>query len=123
MNVPMIDFKGYRLSVDDVILALKDIAEQKYASIFENPFFAVYKRVYDAYGTKVHMNIYYQTVDESFNLSMFPDKYKREFQENGRWLKFTFHSLKDKPDSPYKYASYEQVTEDFLKVKKERKPI
>lgn len=119
MNVPMIDFKGYRLSVDDVILAFKDIAEQGYASIFENPFFALYKRVHDAYGTKVHMNIYYQTVDGSFNLSMFPDTYKGEWMANSDWLHLSFHGLADKPNYPYRDADYNKVRTDCELVQKE----
>ena len=48
-------------------------------------------------------------VDGSFNLSMFPDKYKQEFAKNADWLRFSFHSLANKPDRPYKNATYEQV--------------
>lgn len=31
---------------------------------------------------------------------------------NSHWLRFSFHSLADKPDSPYKNATYEQVMND-----------
>ncbi len=65
------------------------------------------------------MHIYYENDDGSFNLSMFPEKYKAEFQANGHWLKFTFHALKDKPDSPYKHASYRQVMEEGRLVERE----
>lgn len=114
-------YRTYRLGVDDVIWCLENIwrNQDSYISIFDDPFLALYRDLHDQYGTAVHMHIYYENDDGSFNLSMFPDKYKEEFRVNSHWLKFTFHSLKDKPDSPYKYASYEQVMADGRLVEKE----
>lgn len=114
-------YKTYRLGVDDVIRCLENIYrnQEQYTSIFDDPFLRLYKDLHDQYGTYVHMHIYYQNDDGSFNLTMFPDKYKKEFQANGDWLKFTFHSKADKPDSPYKFASYEQVMEEGRQVDRE----
>jgi len=114
-------YKTYRLGVDDVILCLENIYRNQavYTSIFDDPFLRLYKDLHDRYGTYVHMHIYYETEDGSFNLTMFPDKYKKEFQANGDWLKFTFHAKADKPDSPYQYASYEQVMEEGRQVERE----
>ena len=114
-------YRTYRLGVDDVIWCFENIwrNQDHYTSIFDDPFLRLYKDLHDQYGTPVHMHIYYENDDGSFNLSMFPDKYKAEFQRNGDWLKFTFHSLKDKPDSPYKHASYEQVMEDGRRIQQE----
>jgi len=109
------------MAVDDVIWCFENIwrNQDTYTSIFDDPFLALYRDLHDQYGVPVHMHIYYENDDGSFNLSMFPDKYKKEFQANGNWLKFTFHSLKDKPDSPYKYATYEQVMRDGKLVEQE----
>ena len=114
-------YRTYRFAVDDVIWCFENIWKNQdtYTSIFDDPFLALYRDLHEQYGTPVHMHIYYENDDGSFNLSMFPDKYKEEFQANGNWLKFTFHSLKDKPDSPYKYAAYEQVMADGKLVEKE----
>ena len=114
-------YRTYRFAVDDVIWCFENIWKNQdtYTSIFDDPFLALYRDLHEQYGTPVHMHIYYENDDGSFNLSMFPDKYKEEFQANGNWLKFTFHSLKDKPDSPYKYATYEQVMRDGKLVEKE----
>lgn len=114
-------YRTYRLGVDDVIWCLENIwrNQDTYTSIFDDPFLALYRDLHEQYGTPVHMHVYYENDDGSFNLSMFPDKYKEEFKANGNWLKFTFHSYKDKPDSPYKYASYEQVMRDGQLVHKE----
>ena len=114
-------YRTYRMGVDDVIWCLENIwrNQDTYTSIFDDPFLALYRDLHDKYGTPVHMHVYYENDDGSFNLSMFPDKYKEEFKANGNWLKFTFHSYKDKPDSPYKYASYEQVMREGRLVHRE----
>ena len=114
-------YRTYRVGVDDVILCLKNIWEhqEEYASIFDDPFFAMYQELHQAYGTHVHMHIYYETVDKSFRLSSFPDKYKPEFAANADWLRLSFHARADLPDSPYKNASYEQVMEQGRMVERE----
>lgn len=111
-------YKTYRLGVDDVIRSLENIwrNQERYNSIFDDPFFRLYRDLYEQYGTPVHMHIYYANDDGSFDLSMFPEKYKDEFRANGHWLKLTFHSRTDKPDSPYKFASYDQVLEEGKQV-------
>ena len=114
-------YRGYRLGVDDVIWCFENIYRHKdtYTSIFDDPFLRLFRDLHEQYGTYVHMHVYYENDDGSFNLSMFPDKYKPEFQANGHWLKFTFHARADKPDSPYLNASYEQVMEEGRQVERE----
>lgn len=114
-------YKTYRLGVDDVIRCFQNIYNHRdeYTSIFDDPFLKLYRELHDKYGTYVHMHIYYQTDDGEFNLSMFPDKYKDEFRANGDWLKFTFHARADHPDSPYKFASYEQVMKEGKEIEAE----
>ena len=108
--------KKYRLSLDDNIWFLKDISNNanKYKSIFENPYLAFLKQVNDTYGTKIHINIYYET--DGFNLSQMTDKFKSEWKQNSGWLRLSFHALADKPDNPYMNASYEKVKNDCDKV-------
>lgn len=114
-------YKTYRLGVDDVIWCFENIYKHQdtYTSLFDDPFLAVYRDLNLAYGTKVHMHIYYETEDGSFNLSMFPDKYKDEFRKNASWLKFTFHSRCNLPDSPYKHVPYELVMLEGQQVEHE----
>jgi len=102
----------YRLSLDDNIWFLKDIADHAdvYRSIFENPYLGLFRQVHELYGTKVHFNLYYQT--EGFNLSQFPDKYKGEWKDNAGWLRLSFHALQNDPDMPYKNAGYDTVKKD-----------
>jgi hypothetical protein len=106
----------YRLSIDDNIWFLKDIAlnRDKYKSIFENPYLSFLKEVHDTYGTKIHLNLFYQT--EGFNLSQMTDKYKNEWKENAGWLRLSFHSLQEFPDRPYIHAGYDEVLKDCKKT-------
>lgn len=114
-------FKRYRMSVDDNILFLRDIAQNAdtYRSIFDHPYMAFWRVMRRRYGTKVHFNIYYQTVDGSFTLRDMPEKFKNEWRENADWLRLTFHALKDEPPRPYKDASACQIESDFWAVTEE----
>ena len=102
----------YRLSLDDNIWFLKDIANNadRYQSIFENPYLGFLKQVHDTYGTKIHLNIYYET--DGFNISQLTDKYKSEWKANSNWLRLSFHAFANDPDKPYINASYEKVKSD-----------
>jgi hypothetical protein len=106
----------YRISVDDNIWFLKDIAQNRdvYRSIFDNPYLAMYKDVHDAYGTKVQFNLYYQT--EGFDLSQMPDTYKEEWKANSDWIRLTFHALQNDPDKPYINAGADEVIRDCERV-------
>ena len=106
----------YRLSLDDNIWFLRDISNNsgKYKSIFENPYLSFYKQLHDTYGTKVHINIYYQT--DGFNLSQMTTKFKNEWKENAGWLRLSFHALQNDPDNPYIKSGYDEVKRDCEKV-------
>lgn len=106
----------YRISVDDNIWFLKDIAQHSdvYRSIFDNPYLAVYKEMHDTFGTKVHFNVYYET--EGFNLTQMPDKYKEEWKANSHWLRMTFHALRNDPPKPYQNAGAAEVMRDCERV-------
>jgi len=107
----------YRLSLDDNIWFLKDISvnSSRYKSIFENPYMSFLREVHDTYGTKIHINIYYQT--EGFNLSQMTDKFRDEWRNNSDWLRLSFHALQNDPDKPYITAGYEEVKRDCAMVK------
>ncbi len=118
--------KRYRLSTDDNILFLKDLAvnASKYRSIFDNEYLGFWRRMHDAYGTKVQFNIYYQTDTitygaADFNLSKMPERYKPEWQENADWIRLTFHALQNEPPNPYIRASYQEIYHDFWLVTRE----
>jgi len=111
----------YRFSIDDNILFLKDLARGDYASLFDHWYLRFWREIHQRYGTKVHVNIYYQT-DESvfdgaqFTLLEMPVRFKSEWRENADWLHLTFHARQNKPDRPYKDATYQQIAADYSAV-------
>lgn len=117
-------YKKYRLAIDDIIWSMRDLAVNKdvYASLFDCPFFALFKRLHDDFGTCVHMNIYYtdiyNTFGDCFDLTMVPDKYRDEFIANSGWLKLTFHAHNDTAHI-YREAPYSTVYRDFCLTTKE----
>lgn len=106
----------YRLSVDDNIWFLRDIARNRlaYRSIFENPYLGFFKQMHELYGTKVQFNLYYET--DGFDLAEMPDKYKEEWRANAHWLRLTFHALRNDPAKPYKDAPAGQIGADCARV-------
>lgn len=107
--------RKYRLAIDDIIWTLRDVAEKGYTSLFENPFFALFRGLYEEFGTKTHLNIYYHD-GAGFNLSMFPDRYRAEFEAAAAWMRLTFHARCDQPDHIYRTAPYEEIRRDFEQV-------
>jgi len=104
--------KKYRFSLDDNIWFLQNIAKNQhiYKSIFEDPYLTLLKTMHDRYGTKFHVNIYYECPEfGGFNLTQMPDKYKAEWKANSDWMRLSFHANANLPDRPYIRGTYEQV--------------
>jgi hypothetical protein len=107
------DFAGhYRLSIDDNIWFLREIQQNRehYHSLFDHPYLGFLKQVHAEYGTKIHLNLFYQT--DGFKLSDFTDQYRNEWKANAGWLRLSFHALQEFPDMPYVNAGYDEVKRD-----------
>ena len=121
----------YRISVDDNILFLQDLNENKdvYKSIFDNPYLAVYKKAHDTFGAKVHMNLFYEYNADAmvnfsahkkyFNLSMMTDRFKDEFTANADWLRFSMHSHAEFPPNPYANETRETIDTHIREIHRE----
>ncbi|HIW74918.1 MAG TPA: hypothetical protein H9684_11395 [Firmicutes bacterium] len=118
-------YHAYRFTVDDCIRAFEDLNRHKgeYASLFDNPFFAVFREAHRLYGSKTHINTFYETDDGSFSLSGMTDRYREEFEANADWLSFSFHARREHPDLPYRDKGYEAVKADCLLVTDELRRI
>lgn len=103
--------KRYRFSLDDNIWCFQNIAkhERDYKSIFEDPYLNLIKTMHDRYGTKFHVNIYYECPEfGGFNLTQMPDRFKPEWKYHSDWLRLSFHANANLPDRPYIRGTYEQ---------------
>jgi len=105
--------KRFRFSVDDNIQFLKDLGLEptRYPSLFDHDYLGFWREMHEAFKTKVHLNTYYQT--DGFDLTQMPARWKAEWQENAHWLHLSFHALQDKPDRPYRHATYAQIAHDY----------
>ncbi len=105
----------YRFSIDDNSFFLRDVAQKKYASLFDCFYLQMLRELHAKYGARFVLNIYYTTGDD-FQLPQFPDRYRGEWKDNSDWLKLAFHAHADKPDRPYQYAPASQLIGDLDKV-------
>lgn len=108
---------NYHFFIEDNIWFLRDLNRDRPKSVFEHPYLAALKRLHEKYGTKVQLDIFYET--EGFDLSEMTDEYKSEWQANSHWLCFGFHARSEFPEYIYKDASYEEVYKDCSNIHRE----
>lgn len=105
--------KSFCFTVDDNIRFFKEITENHYQSIFDHPYLAMYRRLHEAFGLKVQLNLFYRT--DNFTLSQMSDGYYGEWKANSDWLKLSFHSDFENV-KPYEKSGYAEVYEDCKRV-------
>lgn len=99
-------YHTYRFTVDDCIRAFENLHanRDRYRSIFDDPYLAIFHKAHEEYGSCTHINVFYESCDGAFDLSMMTDRYREEFSANADWLTFSFHSRGEFPDRPYETA-------------------
>ena len=102
--------------MDDNIRFLKEITENQYQSMFDHPYLAMYRRLHEAFGLKVQLNLFYRM--DGFELSQMSDAYYEEWKANSDWLKLSFHSEWENV-KPYESAGYEEVYDDCKRVQEQ----
>ncbi|MEN6426412.1 MAG: hypothetical protein ABFE13_13710 [Phycisphaerales bacterium] len=105
----------YRFSIDDNSFFLRDVARQKYPSLFDCFYLKGLRDLHAKYGARFVLNIYY-TTEDGFELPQFPDRYKGQWQDNADWLRLAFHAHANLPDRPYQNASPAQLIADLDQV-------
>ncbi len=108
----------YRFSIDDNSFFLRDVAQKKYASLFDCFYLEILRKLNEKYGAKFVLNIYY-TTEDGFTLPQFPDRYKSEWRDNSHWLKLAFHAYANDPARPYQDAPAEKIIADLDKVEEQ----
>ncbi len=116
-------YPRFQCYIDDHSFFLRDIYQKKYKSIFDCFYPARLRQLHREFGVKINLNCFNTTPERDFSLSMFPDKYKSEFEDNAHWLRVAFHSENEFPAVPYKNATPEQLAADFDLVASELKRI
>ncbi|MDY0170940.1 MAG: hypothetical protein RBS80_30655 [Thermoguttaceae bacterium] len=116
-------YPRFRCYIDDHGFFFRDILQKDYKSVFDCFYLAKLRQLHREFGAKINLNCFNTTPERDFRLSMFPDKYCSEFEDNGHWLRLAFHSENEFPNIPYKNATPEQLAADFELVAGELKRI
>lgn len=115
--------KQYSFFIDDNIFFLKEIAEKRPDSIFDQFYLANLKKLHEKYQTKFLLNLFKGDQNSGFMLDEFPDRYKDEFITNADWLRLSFHAAFDKThyfNAPNCIASTaKEFVRDYNYVKRE----
>ena len=106
-------YKRFRTYIDDHSFFFRDILQKDYKSIFDCFYLAKLRELHRDFGAKINLNCFNTTPERDFRLSMFPDKYKSEFEDNAHWLRLAFHAENEFPGIPYKNATPEKLAADF----------
>jgi hypothetical protein len=121
----------FYFTVDDCIVFLYELAKnpERYHSLFDHPFLALFQEAHRLYGVNVHLNLYYafdkasandfSAHKEYFDLSMMPDIYKAEWEANADWLTLSYHAHANYPDMPNKCLSTEFIASSIRRTHKE----
>ncbi|MBR1467662.1 MAG: hypothetical protein IJ606_03415 [Bacteroidaceae bacterium] len=107
--------KECHLSFDDVSKCMKELTlhRDRYSSIFEEPFLRELKRLHDITGAKFTLYLYER--DGGYDIADFPDRFAKEFDKNGSWLKVGYHS-KSLDSTLDSIADYKTFVISFNKV-------
>ena len=116
-------YRRFRCYIDDHSFFFRDILHKNYKSIFDCFYLERLRQLHRDFGAKINLNCFNSTPERDFQLSMFPDKYKSEFEDNAHWMRLAFHSENEFPDIPYKDATPEELAADFDLVAGELKRI
>ena len=112
-------FKRINFCIDDHIFTFYEIAKTKPNSLFDHFYLKKLKELHDRYGLRTTLNIFYEDLRNGFTLKEFPDRYKKEFQDNADWLKLAFHARSEFPDRIYQNAEAETVLHDYDQLTQE----
>lgn len=118
--------KTFRMSVDDCIVFLQELADGKYTAVFDQPFLRLLKTLHDKYGAGFCLNLFYDNsaaegfpAKPAFDLSRFPDRFRDTFAANSDWLRFSFHAAREYPAYAYEHATYANAYADCAAVNRE----
>ena len=108
------DGKMYNFFIDDNVFFFDDIYRHQFSSIFDSFYLAGLRKAHERFGTRFTLNTFYHNWHHpEFDLSLFPDRFKAEFEANSDWLRFAFHGQSEFPERPYSEAYPEKIAEHY----------
>jgi len=101
--------KWAHFSIDDVFLPLANLNQSTMTSLFDEPFFALLKRLHETYDIKVSLYCYFE--QQGKNLMQVSSAFRDEFIAHSNWMKFGFHGKNE--TFGYKESTKEQFLDDM----------
>ncbi len=112
--------KRYNFFIDDNIFFMTEIYRKKHRSIFDSFYLKFLRDMHEKYDFKVTLNMFrsnnHDRETPPFDLEVFPETYKSEFEDNAHWLRLAFHAYSEFPDNPYGKAFPEKLPEHYEQV-------
>lgn len=84
--------ENIHFSIDDVILTLRWLKNNKPDSIFDMNFYNTLRQWHERYGLQFSLYVFEEC--DGFSIGDLPQQYWDEFKENTSWLKFCWHRRK-----------------------------
>ena len=107
-----INKKTIHTSFDDCWGLLYKLQTENIASIYDLDFFKFLKDMNTTYGATFTLNTFnYHTGHTDYDISKISNKWKTEFQQAKKWLKFSFHAKDEKTN----YNTSKGIKEDYIK--------
>ena len=108
--------KTIHFSVDDTFGCFRYLSRisKEASSIWDSSTFSKAKAIHELYGLNVDFYCIY--TDGKYTLDDFSDKFKEEFSENSKWMKFGFHAFDG--ESNYNDAFSVSFSEEYITTKR-----
>ena len=108
------DGKMYNFFIDDNVFFFDDILHHGFSSVFDHFYLDGLKKAHERFGTKFTLNTFFRNWHHpEFNLALFPDRYRAEFEAHADWLKFAFHAQSEFPENPYSEVYPDKIAEHY----------
>ena len=92
--------QNIHISFDDVSYCFKNLKNETYTSLYQEPLFGWLKELHDAYGAKFSLYVYYNDIKDV------PSTYAEEFAAASDWLKIGLHA--DHSGNSSGFATYDE---------------
>ena len=109
----------YNFFIDDNIMFLKEITEQRCSSLWEHFYLKNLRTLHEKYEAKFTLNLFFVDSSGEFTLNDFSERYFEEWQACSSWLKLSFHAYAERPSRAYAQTGerYNRLAEDYRLLK------
>ena len=106
INITNVESKYIHISFDDVSKSIKNLAQNDYSSVWDEPFFKELKSLHEKYKAKFSLYLFLDS-----DICECGGKYQAQLKNTGDWLKFGLHA--ESADGSYANSTYTQGLNDW----------